>query len=168
MRLQSLGLVVLLLAGCGHAGTPLVTSSAASPLEAKAASEIFPTDVGHTWQYAVVAHPQDEPDRDLVGSETVSIDAVRRSGRGTTVTLRDIDSYTEHYRFATVSFDNDKLVIAGVSYVGAGASEAQDLAIDFLHDRLVQGGELPGRGGSRAHCSTIASRLPARKPNGQL
>jgi hypothetical protein len=26
----------------------------------------------------------------------------------------------------------------------------------------------PGRGGSRAHCSTIASRLPARKPNGQL
>ena len=26
----------------------------------------------------------------------------------------------------------------------------------------------PGRGGSRAHCSTIASRLAARKPNGQL
>jgi hypothetical protein len=26
----------------------------------------------------------------------------------------------------------------------------------------------PGRGGSRAHCSTIASRLPARKPNGEL
>jgi hypothetical protein len=26
----------------------------------------------------------------------------------------------------------------------------------------------PGRSGSRAHCSTIASRLPARKPNSQL
>jgi hypothetical protein len=26
----------------------------------------------------------------------------------------------------------------------------------------------PGRGGSRAHCSTIASPLTARKPNGHL
>jgi hypothetical protein len=46
---------------------------------------------------------------------------------------------------------------------------------DADHDRYGgrhrQGDDEPhplGRGGSRAHCSTIASRLPARKPNGQL
>lgn len=126
-------LAVLGTFGCGRTNAPLPTAIRGSALQSLKADALFPTDPGRVWRYEVVAHPQDDPETDVLGTQTVTVDRVRRQGTRTEVTLRDIDTFTQAYRFPVVTFDGDKLVIAGVTYWGAAAEQADDLANEFLH-----------------------------------
>lgn len=132
----TLALTVLLLAGCGSLKAPIAGVRAMNGPDAKRtvrpSADIFPTEVGHTWRYAVVAHPQDEPDRDYPGSQTMTVEAASRTAKGFTITLRDQDSFSDHMRFPEIRFDGSTLTIAGMTYFGAASSRADDLTIGFL------------------------------------
>jgi hypothetical protein len=136
----ALAALALGLAACTHApvGAP-AASKAAAAARAFARADLFPTNPGAVWQYAVVGHPTDDPYVDYPGVETVTLQQATRKGGRTTLQLRALDDFTNRYRFPELSFDEQGVTLRGVTYYGPMAGEAEGHAIDFLHLPLAAG-----------------------------
>jgi hypothetical protein len=130
------------LAACGTpAVRPLATLPTATAQQASAfrTADLFPTSAGHVWQYATHAQYTDDPDVDYPGSESATIESVRRSGRSVTLQLRVVDDFTSKLRFPTLTMDESGVRIAGMTYWGSGAREAQGYAFQLVGFPLTPG-----------------------------
>ncbi|MNS17738.1 hypothetical protein D3C72_494190 [compost metagenome] len=129
----------LAVAGCGTAGlAPASVKGAAAPAT-KSTERFFPANPDAVWQYEVTAHPADDPDVDYKGTETVTVDSIRRNGAETVLKLRAIDEFTQRYRFPVVTEGPNGVTIQNVDYWGAAAAEVQGLTIQFLQFPLTTG-----------------------------
>lgn len=129
---------LIALVGCGVTPTQMGKPSTSS-VASKALDTFFPTQAGYTWQYNVAVHPTEDPDESIAGTQTFRIDSSRKRGDGSTISLRESDSYTMTDRFPTIILTQDKLVVQGVDYLGPLATVTPDLKSDFLRFPLVTG-----------------------------
>lgn len=124
------------LAGCTHAVTtrPVIPAAPAAKSLLKAPKgDFFAAKPGSVWQYEVVAHPSDDPYVDYPGVETVLVQKVDRTSRGTVLSLRAVDTFTNSYRFPTLTIDDNHATLQGVTYWGPAADTPDALTLDFLH-----------------------------------
>lgn len=134
--LGSVALVALV--GCGVSPVQMPKQSTSS-VAAKAVASFFPTEVGYTWQYAVAAHPTQDPDTTVDGTQTFRVEGSRKTRAGSTINLRESDSYTMRDRFPTLTVSEDKIVVQGVDYLGPVATVIPDIKTDFLRFPLASG-----------------------------
>lgn len=132
--------LALALAGCGAQSLAPTAQRAAGALQARASEALFPADPSSVWQYEVTAHPVDDPYVDYKGTETVTVDSVRRQNGRTVLQLRAIDDFTDRYRFPVVTEGPEGVSLQGVTYWGTAASSAEELKIEFLRFPLKPGG----------------------------
>lgn len=135
---MGLGLA-LAIAGCGTQGLSGTAVKTMAKAGVKAAERFFPADAKAVWQYEVTAQPSDDPYTDYKGTETVTVDSLRRDGDATVITMRAIDDFTNEYRFPTVTEDASGVTIQGVEYMGVAADRIDDLSIQFLRFPLTEG-----------------------------
>jgi hypothetical protein len=138
MIMLTLG-TALALVGCGTQGLAPAAVKAGAQSAVKSAAKFFPADQSAVWQYEVAIHPADDPDVTYKGTETVTVDTIRRSGDKTVMKLRAIDEFTARYRFPVVTEGPEGVTIEGVTYWGAIAREAEGHAIQFLNFPLNAG-----------------------------
>ena len=131
--------LALAVAGCGTQSLAPASVKATAKAAVQSAERFFPADPASVWQYEVTAHPADDPYVDYKGTETVTVDTIRREGGRTVLKLRAIDEFTARYRFPTVTEDASGVTISGVTFWGAMAREAQDLTVQFLQFPLTTG-----------------------------
>lgn len=129
----------LALAGCGIQGFAPAQVKDGAGSAAQSASRFFPADQAAVWQYEVSIHPTDDPDVTYKGTETVTVETIRRSGDKTVMKLRAIDEFTARYRFPVVTESPDGVSISGVTYWGSLAREAEGHSLQFLNFPLVNG-----------------------------
>jgi len=144
LRLAIPALLALTLAACGQAPSPsaaarqagLAGTAAKSPLKR---ADLFPTEVGHIWQYDVVGHPTDDPYVDYPGIETVEVQQATRKGSRTAITLRASDDFTGKYRYPTLSWDESGVYLGDVTYWGPMAVTAERHQIGLMQFPLTVG-----------------------------
>jgi hypothetical protein len=135
-----LGLAGMTLVGCGTAPMPALRPAAPmAQVAATRTADLFPTAVGHVWQYATHVQYTDDPDVDYPGSESATIEGVRRSGRSTIINLRVIDDFTSKLRFPTLTMDDQGVSVSGMTYWGSGAREAQGYTFQLVGFPLTPG-----------------------------
>jgi hypothetical protein len=137
-----IGMMATLTAACGSPVVqPLALRPAATAQQAAATrpADLFPTTAGHVWQYVTHAQYQDDPDHDYPGTESATIESVRRSGRSVTLQLRVIDDFSNKLRFPTLTMDDQGVRIAGTTYWGSGAREAEGYAFQLVGFPLTPG-----------------------------
>jgi hypothetical protein len=135
----SVAAVAALVAGCGTTGVQPLVKKATQAAASATHGNFFVADTSTVWQYEAVAHPLDDPDTTYTGTETVTVDSVRRSGETTVLNLRAIDDYTSRYRFPVVTEGPDGVTISNVTYWGAAAVSGDDLSLRFLSCPLIVG-----------------------------
>lgn len=141
MRLRQFGLMTLMitLVGCGTQAGPLPTAKTGAA-GVRSEARFFQADAKTVWQYEVSATPGDDPYVDpLKGVETVTVDAIRRSGDTTTLNLRAIDDFTNQYRFPTIVETAEGVEMKGVTYWGTAADGVDELSIGFMKFPLKPG-----------------------------
>ncbi|MBC7543058.1 MAG: hypothetical protein H7338_10035 [Candidatus Sericytochromatia bacterium] len=138
-RTRSWGIALVAVIGMGCSQTGLNAPVAAPMVGAQSVSQatgrtdtVFPTDVGHTWNYQTDSVYRDDPERHYDGTESAKIDSVRRSGRSTTLQLRVIDDYSNKLRFPTLTLSDEAVTFAGATYWGSGAKEAEEMTFRLL------------------------------------
>lgn len=140
-RWAGLGLMAALLAACGAPVVPAALRQTTTAQQARSPrlADLFPATPGLVLQYATHAQTQDDPDTDYPGWETVTVDSVRRSGKATTIQLKVIDDFTNKLRFPTLTLDDTGVTVAGETYWGSGAREAEGFGFKLVDFPLNPG-----------------------------
>jgi hypothetical protein len=130
--------VAFAVAGCGTQSLSPVVKTA-TQTAAKSSDRFFPANPSAVWQYEVTIHPADDPYVDYKGTETVTVDSIRRQGDKTVLSLRAVDEFTARYRFPVITEGPEGVTLQGVDYWGAIAREAEGHSIQFLSFPLTSG-----------------------------
>lgn len=143
LTLVSVG-TALALAGCGHFNATQPSTTAAQGLKAqgvKRSESFLPTDPKFVWNYEVTVHPTDDPDADIVGSQTVSIMSNRRANGRNLMQLCMTDSFSSEPTYPVFEESAEGLNLKGVTYWGVVPDKAESLSIPYLRFPLAIGGK---------------------------
>lgn len=136
--LRPLPLLVLLVAGCGITPLAPLSQAPATSIRALAAS-LFPTAVGTTWHYQVMAHPPDDPYVDIPGTDTLELTGTRKVKGATVLQLKERDAYALGERYPELSFDDELVAVRNVTYVGPFADGVEGHRFELLRLPAVVG-----------------------------